>query len=149
MYNANGYVGEIRDLASGDIIQKTVATNARGQITQEKRFNGAAGDVVNDYFADTGLIKSTKSSINGALLAVQDVTYDWGAFGNLKSRWNQSSSIDRTAKKNLQESFCYDGLDCRHKKYLANQGNQGDEFLFHHRLRRDIFSFQRSNLTVS
>jgi hypothetical protein len=44
-------------------------------------------------------------------VAVQDVTYDWDAFGNLKSRWNQSSNIGRTAKKNLQEIFCYDELN--------------------------------------
>ena len=119
MYNANGYTGEVRDLATGDILQKTMTTNERGQVTRELRLNGGAGEVINDYFPQTGLIKSTKASIAGASFAIQDITYDWDAVGNLKSRWNQSSNIGRTAKKNLQESFCYDGLNRLIKSHLG------------------------------
>lgn len=111
MYNANGYTGEVRDLATGDILQKTMSTNERGQVTRELRFNGGAGDVTHEYYPQTGLIKRTTASLAGASFAIQDITYDWDAVGNLKSRWNQSSNIGRTAKKNLQESFCYDGLN--------------------------------------
>ncbi|ACE83005.1 RHS repeat domain-containing protein [Cellvibrio japonicus] len=65
------------------------------------------------------LTKNQKSSLAGALLPIQDVSYEWDVVGNLKSRWNQSSNIGRTARKNLQESFCYDGLNRLIKSYAS------------------------------
>lgn len=119
LYNDYGYVGEIRDLATGDILQKTIAVNARGQTKTEWRNNGGAGIVDYTYDDKTGLLKTQKASVAGGMFPIQDVTYDWDAVGNLKSRWNQSSNLARTGKKNLQESFCYDGLNRLIKSYMG------------------------------
>lgn len=111
LYNDYGYAREIRDVATGDVLQKTIAVNARGQTKEEWRNNGGAGTVTYIYDDKTGLLKNQKAVIAGGLFPIQDVAYEWDTVGNLKSRWNQSSNVGRTAKKNLRESFCYDGLN--------------------------------------
>ena len=119
LFNAYGYAGEIRDLASNDILQKTIKVNGRGQVTEEWRNNGGAGIATYQYDDKTGAMKTQKASIAGGVFPIQDITYDWDTVGNLKSRWNQSSNIGRTAKKNLQESFCYDGLNRLIKSHVG------------------------------
>src|SRR5690606_3656238 len=50
----------------------------------------------------------------GGIFPVQDNTYVWDTVGNLTSRHNQSGNLTAngsTSRKNLRESFCYDGLN--------------------------------------
>lgn len=113
-FNANGYPEQIIDLTTGDILQKTLKVNARGQVKEELRNNGAAGTTVYTYDDATGRLTNQTTSLAGALFGIQNVTYAWDKLGNLSSRHNQSGNLGAngsTARKNLQESFCYDGLN--------------------------------------
>lgn len=113
-FNAYGYAELINDLTSGDVLQKTISVNARGQIKEELRNNGAAGTTIYTYDNQSGRVTNQTTSLAGALFGIQNVTYAWDKLGNLSSRHNQSGNLapnGSTAKKNLQESFCYDGLN--------------------------------------
>ncbi|MDO8345584.1 MAG: FG-GAP-like repeat-containing protein [Cellvibrio sp.] len=113
-FNAYGYAELINDLTTGDVLQKTISVNARGQIKEELRNNGAAGTTVYTYDNQSGRLTNQTTSLAGALFGIQNVTYAWDKLGNLSSRHNQSGNLapnGSTAKKNLQESFCYDGLN--------------------------------------
>lgn len=114
LFNSHGYAHQINDIATGDVLQKTVKVNARGQVKEELRNNGAAGTTVNIYDDRTGRLINTTSNLAGVLFPIQNVTYAWDSLGNLSSRWNQSGNLTATgstAKKDLRESFCYDGLN--------------------------------------
>jgi RHS repeat-associated protein len=113
-FNAYGYAELINDLTTGDVLQKTLSVNARGQIKEELRNNGAAGTTVYTYDNQSGRLTNQTTTLAGALFGIQNVTYAWDKLGNLSSRHNQSGNLapnGSTAKKNLQESFCYDGLN--------------------------------------
>lgn len=116
-YNTYGYATQINDLATGDVLQKTLSVNARGQVLTETRNNGAAGQVTNTYDPETGRLANQYVSVLGALVQIQNVTYQWDVLGNLKSRLNQSANLAGSANKNLKESFCYDGLNRLIKSY--------------------------------
>ncbi|ACE84482.1 RHS Repeat family [Cellvibrio japonicus Ueda107] len=64
LFNAYGYSEQIRDLATGDVLQKTVSVNARGQVKEELRNNGGAGVVTYVYDDRTGVLKNRKRLIN-------------------------------------------------------------------------------------
>lgn len=121
-FNSFGYPEQIVDLTSGDVLQKTLKMNARGQVKEELRNNGAAGTTVYTYDDTTGRLTNQTTSLSGALFGIQNVTYAWDKLGNLSSRHNQSGNLSAngsTAKKNLQESFCYDGLNRLIKSHLG------------------------------
>lgn len=113
-FNAYGYPELVNDLTTGDVLQKTLKTNARGQIIEELRNNGAAGKTIYTYDDATGRLLNQNTGLAGLLFGIQDVSYRWDALGNLLSRHNQSGNLGAngsTARKNLRESFCYDGLN--------------------------------------
>ena len=111
-YNAYGYAYRTldrvpRDGSQGEL-SKILAMNARGQVTQELRGNGAQG--TNTYDPATGLL--TRQYTTNALgsKVIQDNSYTWDTVGNLASRASRSGLIG-SGTKNLQEGFCYDGLN--------------------------------------
>lgn len=109
-YNQFGYAYESIDLNDGKLIQRTLSTNARGQITSELRGNGVVSNF--DFYDATGLLKQQRASLNGGSTYVQNNTYVWDSLGNLKSRLNLSGLVgSTTASKNFSETFCYDGLN--------------------------------------
>lgn len=110
LYNSYGYLGEVRDLETNALLQKTLAVNARGQVTEEQR----GGIITNNYFDPKTGLALTQIASAGGLFPVQDNTYVWDTVGNLTSRHNQSGNLTAngsTSRKNLRESFCYDGLN--------------------------------------
>lgn len=113
-FNSYGYAQQINDIATGDVLQKTINLNARGQVKEELRNNGSAGSTVYTYDDATGRLTNQSTNLAGILIPIQNVTYNWDKLGNLKYRWNQSGNLTpsgSTAKKDLRESFCYDGLN--------------------------------------
>lgn len=112
-YNHYGYRRTTLDLASGDILHKVIAMNARGQITEEER--GGSGNIVGTYDYDPMLgqlrHQVAYSNTSGSALPLQEINYKWDEAGNLKSRHNQSALKGGNSTKDLQESFCYDGLN--------------------------------------
>ena len=122
-FNPNGYVQQVNDIATGDVLQKTLSMNARGQIKEELRNNGSAGSTVYTYDNATGRLTNQTTNLAGVLIPIQNVTYNWDALGNLNYRWNQSGNLTAngsTAKKDLRESFCYDGLNRLIKSHVGN-----------------------------
>ncbi|OZY85574.1 hypothetical protein CBP51_00530 [Cellvibrio mixtus] len=114
LFNSYGYPEQIKDIATGDVLQKTTKINARGQIKEELRNNGGAGTVTYVYDDRNGRLTNKTAGLAGALFQIQNVTYEWDSVGNLRSRWNQSGNVasaGSTAKKDLRESFCYDNLN--------------------------------------
>ncbi|HWV16533.1 MAG TPA: RHS repeat-associated core domain-containing protein, partial [Cellvibrio sp.] len=118
-YNIYGYAYRSIDIApvggGKGILNEITRTNARGQILEELRNNGAFV-VVNAYNDKTGLLESQKASsaLTSALglqSTIQDQTYGWDSLGNLKFRTNKSANVGSSTAKNISESFCYDGLN--------------------------------------
>lgn len=118
-FNSYGYAQQVKDIATGDVLQKTLSVNARGQVREELRNNGAAGSTVYTYDNATGRLTNQSTNLAGVLIPIQNVTYSWDALGNLNSRWNQSGNVGSTARKDLKESFCYDGLNRLIKSHLG------------------------------
>lgn len=122
-FNSYGYAHQIKDIATGDVLQKTLSLNARGQVKEELRNNGSAGSTVYTYDNATGRLTNQNTSLAGVVIPIQNVTYTWDSLGNLSSRWNQSGNLTAsgsTARKDLRESFCYDGLNRLIKSHAGN-----------------------------
>ena len=107
-YNNFGYRVQTRDIASDTLIQQVMARDAWGNVTQAKRGNGLTETFV--YDPHFGRLTHQGTDVSNSL-SVQDIGYEWDAVGNLTYRHNQSALADGSGHKNLQESFCYDGLN--------------------------------------
>lgn len=107
-YNPFGYQEQILDIASGQSLQRTLATNARGQVTKELRGNGAT--TTNTYDDLTGNLIQQHAGVISPVRLIQNISYRWDKVGNLSYRHNQSASLTGSSKDN-RESFCYDGLN--------------------------------------
>ncbi|MEL6301656.1 MAG: RHS repeat-associated core domain-containing protein [Pseudomonadota bacterium] len=105
-YNNYGYLSAVEDAVevagqARTVYQNTLQINARGQVTDEIFGNGVL--TARTYNAQTGRLDRIASSAGST--NVQDLNYSWDTIGNLQSRH------DKSAGKNLLESFTYDGLN--------------------------------------
>lgn len=116
-YNLNGYEQEVIDLATGQRLQKTLSTNARGQVTSLLRGNGATS--TNTYDELTGHLTQQHAGVLSPVKLIQNIAYKWDTVGNLERRHNQSAKIGG-GTNNLQERFCYDGLNRFTKSFLGS-----------------------------
>ncbi|MGM8228508.1 FG-GAP-like repeat-containing protein [Cellvibrio sp. ARAG 10.3] len=116
-YNLNGYEQEVIDLGSGQRLKKTLATNARGQVTSILRGNGAT--TTNTYDETTGNLTRQQASVISPVKLIQNIGYDWDTVGNLNYRHNQSAKMGG-GNNNLQERFCYDNLNRLTRTYLGS-----------------------------
>ena len=117
LYNLNGYEQEVIDLGSGQRLKKTLATNARGQVTSILRGNGAT--TTNTYDETTGHLTRQQASVISPVKLIQSIGYDWDTVGNLYYRHNQSAKMGG-GNNNLQERFCYDNLNRLTRTYLGS-----------------------------
>ncbi len=106
-YNVYGYAYQSNDLQTGELLQQIIERNQRGQVVEELKGNGAR--TYSQYDPANGRLLRHNTDVVG-LFAVQDITYAWDDIGNLQSRHNQSTNA-QGGQNNLQESFCYDGLN--------------------------------------
>ena len=116
-YNLNGYEQEVIDLGSGQRLEKTLATNARGQVTSILRGNGAT--TTNTYDEVTGLLTYQHAGVLSPVKLIQHNGYGWDTVGNLTYRYNQSARIGG-GNNSLQERFCYDKLNRLTRTYLGS-----------------------------
>ena len=111
-FNDYGYAYRTVDLATmngADSALSTIrAMNARGQVTEELRSNGAI--TTNTYNEATGLLEGQEATVTG-LMSIQDNSYEWDALGNLKFRASAGAKIGSQQLKSKEEGFCYDGLN--------------------------------------
>ncbi|MEO0442474.1 MAG: FG-GAP-like repeat-containing protein [Pseudomonadota bacterium] len=107
LYNRHGFAYQTRDLQTGTLLHHVESHNARGQVTEALKGNGARSYY--NYDHATGRLTNQRTDVAG-LNAIQDIQYRWDQVGNLRYRHNQSANT-QGGQKNLQESFCYDGLN--------------------------------------
>ncbi len=110
-YNLYGYAYQTQDLQTGDTLHVVEERDQRGQVLEERRGNGATTTYSYDQGNGRLLHQRTTSALGFAdPTDVQNIDYQWDAVGNLLYRHNQSAN-GQGGQKNLQESFCYDGLN--------------------------------------
>ncbi|QNW97211.1 hypothetical protein IC797_12790 [Acinetobacter seifertii] len=107
IYDSNGYLKEVRNLAGNQLYWAANARDARGNITQETLGNGLVTKTA--YKADTGFIES----INTGNAGIQQNTYAFDAIGNLTNRNQNLAGIS------INESFTYDNIN--RLKSVVNQ----------------------------
>ncbi len=110
-YNLYGFAFQTIDLQTGDALHTILERDQRDQVLEERRGNGVTTTYRYDD-ANGRLLHQQTTSALGYIdpIDVQDIGYEWDLVGNLKSRHNQSAN-GQGGQKNLQESFCYDGLN--------------------------------------
>lgn len=108
-YNEYGYPYRTLDIESGDPLHEILETNARGQVVRERRAGSA--ETVYRYDDRLGHLLEQQAYAVSSVFPIQDITYEWDELGNLRSRDNQSINSASGGRKDLRESFCYDGLN--------------------------------------
>ena len=96
----NGFVKDVRNLATNGVIWQANGQDARGHVTQEQYGNG---QVTNLGFDQTnGRLYTIQTGTAGAT-ATQNLVYTWDFVGNLSAR--------RDNNQNITEGFVYDALN--------------------------------------
>ncbi len=108
VYTENGYLTEIQDGNTNESLWKLVATNARGQITEQQYGNGVV--TTSTYDEVTGYLTGINSSLD--FTDIQRLHYSHDALGNILSR--EDLLTDQ------QEIFTYDRLNRLLKSDLGN-----------------------------
>jgi RHS repeat-associated protein len=106
IYNATGYLASIEDLATGVALYRVHGRDARGHVTDAVLGSGAIGSW--SYDGGSGHLLEQTTQLGKASL--QKLAYTWDALGNPTSRWDRGA-LAPVGTKNLQQSFCYDGLN--------------------------------------
>ncbi len=101
VYNAWGYLSEIRNDASNALFWQADSQNAAGQLTQATAGNGITTG--RSYDPQTGRISAIGSSTPTGTLDIQDLSYTFDTLGNLTQR--------RDNTQVLTEDFVYDVLN--------------------------------------
>ncbi|WP_151779963.1 polymorphic toxin type 47 domain-containing protein [Acinetobacter bereziniae] len=109
IYDTNGYLKEVRNLAGSQLYWAANARDARGNVTQETLGNGLTTN--RTYQPDTGLIES----INTGNASIQQNSYAFDALGNLINRNQNLAGISNN------EAFTYDNIN-RLKTVVNQQG---------------------------
>ena len=109
IYDTNGYLKEVRNLAGSQLYWTANARDARGNVTQATLGNGLT--TTRTYQPDTGLIES----INTGNASIQQNSYAFDALGNLINRNQNLAGISNN------EAFTYDNIN-RLKTVVNQQG---------------------------
>ncbi|OCY34606.1 hypothetical protein BFR75_02585 [Acinetobacter pittii] len=107
IYDTNGYLKEVRNLAGNQLYWAANERDARGNITQETFGNGL--ETKKGYKADTGFLES----INTGNAKIQQNTYSFDVIGNLNNRNQNLAGIS------INETFTYDNIN--RLKTVTNQ----------------------------
>jgi RHS repeat-associated protein len=112
VYNAAGHLESIADLATGSTLYRVRARDAWGHVTSAVFGNGTTADW--QYDGGSGRMVEQVALANKTQL--QKIAYGWDAVGNLIARRDRGALLPG-GTKNLQQSFCYDGLNRLLKTY--------------------------------
>jgi RHS repeat-associated protein len=101
VYTARGFVEQLRNAANiGQIYNRVIEVNARGQVTRERRGDSAAMEISRVYDAQRGWLTAIDSGTGQSL---QKLRYQFDTLGRLQWRHDQRLS--------QREDFTYDGLN--------------------------------------
>lgn len=103
IYNANGYLDQVKAVGSGKVYWNADEMNARGIVTSHFLNDGviAVSKAVNDA---NGWIEGILSNNTGTGVAIQHTGYTFDNVGNILSRTDYLQA-------NVAETFTYDNLD--------------------------------------
>lgn len=119
VYNAQGFLAEVRDATTGFLHWRAEQINARGQVEEESYGNGLTGR--RTYYADTGLVKDMQAGVRpGAIGSAfnsvrQNLTVEWDNIGNLKMRQD-------LMRPGSREDFGYDSRN--RLETITGEGSQ-------------------------
>ncbi|HXG29985.1 MAG TPA: FG-GAP-like repeat-containing protein [Nevskiales bacterium] len=113
VYNAYGYLSEIRQASDNALYWKLDRMDALGNIEMETLGNGVSSTRAHD--PARGHLDAIITGKNGGS-AVQSLSYQWDAVGNLLSRTDQNQG-------GLRETFIYDRLNRMTESRRAGQSN--------------------------
>jgi RHS repeat-associated protein len=113
VYNAYGYLSEIRQASDNALYWKLDRMDALGNIEMETLGNGVSSTRAHD--PARGHLDAIITGKNGGS-AVQSLSYQWDAVGNLLSRTDQNQG-------GLRETFVYDRLNRMTESRRAGQSN--------------------------
>lgn len=99
IYDTNGYLKEVRNLAGNQLYWAANSRDARGNVTKATLGNGLMTNRA--YKADTGFLES----INTGNATIQQNTYAFDTVGNLTNRNQTLAGIS------INETFSYDNLN--------------------------------------
>ncbi len=97
VYNAQGYLSQIKNVATNKVYWKALTMNARGQLIEHVLGNNVTTSTA--YDDSTGRVNGITSG-NGN---VQNLIYTFDSIGNLTER--------KDTKQNINETFTYDNLN--------------------------------------
>src|SRR5439155_8319629 len=101
VYNANGYLSQVKDAAGGPVYWTADSRDAAGALTQEVQGNGVVTDYA--YRPDTGLLSTITTTGPRDVGTLGEVAYDYDANRNV---------VLRNDKVNKRfEQFSYDVLN--------------------------------------
>jgi len=116
-YNAFGYLQAVSDLATGTVLYQAQNMDARGNVTTAVLGNGATSTW--NYDERTGLLLN-QSAVAGAY-TLQNLSYTWDVLGNQTSRRDRGLiSTASNTYRDVQQRFCYDGLNRLIKTYQGS-----------------------------
>ena len=113
VYNAYGYVSELRNNASNALLKRIDTMTSRGQIESQTLGNGVT--TFRTYEADTGYLSST-NTYKGGLLNSIAVTYD--GLGNVKTR-RSDYAASGLSHVGYTENYQYDTLNRLENRSLS------------------------------
>jgi len=113
-YNAFDYLSSVTDMATNDVLYEVKGMDARGNVNRTLLGNSATSTW--NYEARTGLLLNQTVVAGGGSL--QNLSYTWDVLGNQVSRRDQGlASAATNTYRDLQQRFCYDGLNRLIKTY--------------------------------
>ncbi|PTQ90492.1 RHS repeat-associated core domain-containing protein [Agitococcus lubricus] len=102
IYDANGYLSEVRDANSQALYWRAIKRDADGHVLEEQLGNGLT--TKRSYKATTGYVDTIQTGATASFTAsVQNDTYTFDNYGNLTFR--------NEALNNVAEAYGYDGLN--------------------------------------
>ena len=106
VYDANGYLSEVRDTNNAALYWKAIKRDADGHVLEEQLGNGLT--TKRTYKPTTGYIDTIQTGATASFTAnVQNDVYYFDNYGTLRVR----SSRDYENQKDVSESYLYDNLN--------------------------------------
>lgn len=120
-YNAFGYLAVVSDLEeTGVLVYQIQEMDARGNVIRSKSGNNAISQW--NFDERSGLLLG--QDVVAGSHTLQKLSYAWDLLGNQTSRFDQGLiSVQLNTYRNLQQLFCYDGLNRLVKTYSPGQGS--------------------------
>jgi RHS repeat-associated protein len=106
VYNAYGYLSELRNNADNSLFWRVVTIDAKGDVTQQEFGNGVRTE--QQYEAATNYLERIRSTYNGTVL--QEYAFRFNDLGHLMER--------QDVKRSLRETFDYDDVNRLTLTYL-------------------------------